>query len=667
MFEGFARAACRAAGACAWGAVALLGISQTLAQPTTAPAADFARRPAIEDVIVSPSGKRLAVLVFGPTGMRQVGVMDLDPMGKPRVVGSFEDADVESVQWVNDDRLLFGAYARGVIQREGQGGTFAVNHDGSEMRQLISWSFSSPTIGGTIASRVLPFGWHVHSMAHDGGDEILVYQRVVDGGNDFKKIQLARLNTRNGILRNLSYNFPDRTHSVWLDAAREPRVLQTWQSGSEKTWWREPGGEAWTQVFEVRRLDQDFEPWYLEKDGKMIVRTRLNDAQVLQRFDLRTRTLEPEPLVQVKGFDVDGGAEYDGRTHRLMGVHLVADRQLTYWFDDTLAQVQEGIDAALPKGRSNRLYCGECETSRFIGVRSQSDRQPGEYYLFDRKSGSLKSIGTSRPWVREASQGARTFHRYEARDGLRIPVVVTHPPGTAPDKPLPTVVLVHGGPFVRGGDLAWDADAQFLASRGYRVLAPEFRGSRGFGYRHFTAGWKQWGTGMQDDIADAVAWGAKQGLVDAGRVCVMGASFGGYSALMSPIRHPKTYRCAVSLAGVTDPMIMYSVGWSDLSQSARDYGMPATLGDPEKDAALLADASPLLRVAELKVPVLLAYGGLDRRVPSVHAEKFASAAEKAGVKLEKVQYPDEFHGFRNPANLANFYERVERFLEANLK
>jgi dienelactone hydrolase len=629
-------------------------------------AADYARWPSIEDVVISPSGKRLAVLVFGRNGTRRLGVMDLDPIGNVRAVGGFDDADVTSVRWVNDDRLVYEAFPREHLVREGRAGTFAVNHDGTETRQLIVWSYAAPTVGSTIVSRVLPYGWYLHSTAGDGSDDVFVYLKVRDGKQDLKNIQLARLNTRTGSLKNLSYGFPEYTREVWFDPAREPRVLQTHSGGVERTFWREPGQDNWVEVANNKDLDRDFDPWYVAGDGSLIARTGLGGVQVLQRFDLKARKLDPEPAVHVKGFDIMGGPELDGRTRQLMGVHLVVDRPMTYWFDDNLARLQEGIDAALP-GRTNRLYCGECSTTRFIVILSASDRHPGEYLLFDRKTSSLQRIGVKRPWIAEASQGRRSFHRYEARDGLRVPVYVTHPAGAADKTPLPTVLLVHGGPLVRGSDLLWHADAQFLASRGYRVIEPEFRGSRGFGYRHHQAGWKQWGTGIQDDLADAVAWGVKQGLVDGSRVCVMGASFGGYSALMAPIRHPQLFRCAISYAGVTDPMFMYDVTWSDISQDSLTYSLPITLGDPVKDAALLADASPLKRVAELKVPVLLAHGGLDRRVPLTHARSFTSAAEKAGVKIEKVEYPGDAHGFNDPETQADYYRRVEAFLATHLK
>jgi len=253
------------------------------------------------------------------------------------------------------------------------------------------------------------------------------------------------------------------------------------------------------------------------------------------------------------------------------------------------------------------------------------------------------------------------------RDGLVIPVYVTSPAGSSANDPLPAVMLVHGGPWVRGTDVSWDAEAQFLASRGYRVIQPEFRGSQGYGGNLFRAGWKQWGLAMQDDLVDSVRWAAAQKLVDPARVCIYGSSYGGYAALMGGIASPGVYKCAVSFAGVTDIDLMRDITWSDMSEDYKKYGMSVRVGDPVKDAAQFAATSPLKRVAEIKIPVLLAHGSQDRRVPIEHARKFVSAARDAGVDIEMVDYFDEAHGFFTPSNGTDFYGKLERFLAKSLK
>jgi dipeptidyl aminopeptidase/acylaminoacyl peptidase len=633
------------------------------------PAEDFARRPAIDSVAVSPSGKRLAVLMFGPSGYRRLGVMDLDPLGQPRVVGEFNDADVTSAYWVNDDRLVYEAFQPTSAEvRLGGAGTFAVNHDGTAARQLISWRWVTADSTGTqIQSRILPYGWFLHSLPHDDSSDIFVYKEVNDHLRDIKEYQLARLNTLTGHLQSLSLGTPEGTWSWLLDAAREPRLITAYKAGRSKFFWRSGKDAAWQEVADFDPLVDDIRPLHIASDGKVLVSAHLkNDKAAIYTFDPATRKFDTEPVLGVSGFDVNAWPQDDSHTGNLVGLHFVADRPMTYWFDAKLQRIQRALDAALPE-RRNQIFCGRCESTRFLVIRSRSDRQPGEYFLFDREKNSLQPIGASRPWIKESTQGRRMLQRFLARDGLEIPVYITHPPEEAADKPLPAVVLVHGGPYVRGANLTWAADAQFLASRGYRVIEPEYRGSTGYGDKLFRAGWKQWGRAMQDDLADAVKWAAGQGLIDPGKVCIMGANYGGYAALMGPIAHPGTYRCAVSYAGVTDVKLMYELIHSDITETQKKYSMPLLIGDPVADAALLPTISPLHRVAEIKVPVLLAHGWADRRVPYTHAQEFIAAAKKAGVPIEPVDYKEEAHGFFRWEDHADYYRRVEKFLEKALR
>jgi dipeptidyl aminopeptidase/acylaminoacyl peptidase len=406
-----------------------------------------------------------------------------------------------------------------------------------------------------------------------------------------------------------------------------------------------------------------FTPAFIDAQGQLFVRSRYErDTAALYRFDPEQKTMEPEPVISLQGFDLDPVPVFDPATQRLLGLHVLMEQAGTYWFDKDLRHIQQSIDAALPEGRVNRLWCGRCANARHFVVESGSDQHPGEFYLFDRQSLRLQRIAAARPWIDPASQGRRSYHRVPARDGLPLPVYLTRPASAPAGQALPAVVLVHGGPYLRGHDLGWSDEAQFLASRAYQVIEVDFRGSTGYGLKHYMGGHRQWGLAMQDDLADAVAWTARQGLIDPGRVCIMGASYGGYAALMGPIRHPEVYRCAISFAGVTDIDLMYSITWSDFSEYWKKYGMPLLVGDRDADADSLAKTSPLQQVQRIKVPVLLAHGSQDRRVPIDHARKFRSAAEKAGVQVEWVGYTGEGHGFRSPANQADYWKRVEAFL-----
>jgi dipeptidyl aminopeptidase/acylaminoacyl peptidase len=239
------------------------------------------------------------------------------------------------------------------------------------------------------------------------------------------------------------------------------------------------------------------------------------------------------------------------------------------------------------------------------------------------------------------------------------------PPDRAPRRPA--VVLVHGGPWVRGVHWQWSGLAKFLAAQGWVVVEPEFRGSAGYGDRWFRAGFRQWEGAMQDDVEDAIASAVDQGLVDAERVCIAGASYGGYAALMGPIRYPQRYRCAAAWVGVTEPRLLFkSDGWNDTSGRSVRHTLPELIGDPKADAAAFDRMSVVARAAELKVPVLLAYGAQDRRVPREHGDLLREALKAQGRDPEWIVYAEEAHGWLKPANRLDFAERLRAFLSRHL-
>jgi len=633
------------------------------------PAESYTRSAAIDDFALSPSGKHLAVVLTAPNGYRVAAVIDLAQPEQHKVVADFANADVNAVYWVNDERLLFTARQPGHYIDYGGKGMFAINRDGSDLRQLTAWITDSADTGTRIASRLLPWDWTLYATLRDGSADVLLTRVSRDTAGDRVLAQLGRLDTKTGQLRLLTDKMPDQATRWLLDGDGQPRVVQVRRDGRDKLFWQAPGSSDWA-LLEDRddSSDDTIQPLYLEGDGALIVAARNGrDTTALWAYDTRRRKMDSEPLLALDGYDLGSGLVTDIRTRTVVGVLATASRPLSVWFHPRMAGIQKAVDAALPAGRANRLYCNPCETAENVVVWSTSDRQPGEMFLYQRGNGTLRRIGRARPWLDEASQGTRTLHRVAARDGLSLPVVVTHPAGKAANDTLPAVLLVHGGPWLRGSSVTWDAEAQFLASRGFRVLEVEFRGSLGFGWRHFRAGWQQWGLQMQDDLADALAWAAKERLIDPQRVCIYGGSYGGYAALMGPARHPGSYRCAASFAGVTDIDLMYSGIWGDISVQAKRYAMPLLIGDRERDAERLRANSPISRVAEVKVPVLLVQGGVDRRVPEVHADRYLDAARKAGVNIEYVRYAEEGHGWYSSDNHADFLRRLEHFLNQALR
>ena len=218
-----------------------------------------------------------------------------------------------------------------------------------------------------------------------------------------------------------------------------------------------------------------------------------------------------------------------------------------------------------------------------------------------------------------------------------------------------------------GYSWGWDAEAQFFASRGYAVIQPNFRGTTGMGLKHLLASFKQWGLTMQDDITDTALWALKQGIADPKRMCIYGASYGGYAAMQALVKTPDLFQCGINFVGITDLQLFHSVTWSDSSDSDFSrYLLPVMVGDADRDKAQLRATSPAQNADKIKMPVFMAYGGEDRRVPIIHGERMRDALEKLGKPFEWMVKSDEGHGYTKLENRVDFYTRFEAFLKKSL-
>jgi dipeptidyl aminopeptidase/acylaminoacyl peptidase len=291
-----------------------------------------------------------------------------------------------------------------------------------------------------------------------------------------------------------------------------------------------------------------------------------------------------------------------------------------------------------------------------------SDRDPGTWYLFDRAHSAVKPLLAVRTGIDPARMGERRYIRFKAGDGLELDGYLTLPAGVqAPDK-LPMVLLPHGGPHAEGDGWAYDNDAQFLASRGYLVLQVNYRGSEGRGGAFERAGFRKWGTRVQDDLLDGIRWTIAQGYADPQRICAYGASFGAYSAMMVAVRAPELIRCAAGLSGLYD----LEVFANDSDTANTDYGrsyITRVLGTDRKEWRA---NSPVNLAAQIKAPVFLAHGEIDERTPYSQAVEMKKALERAGRTPEWMSVPGEAHGFYKDENNVEFYKRLEAFLARNI-
>jgi dipeptidyl aminopeptidase/acylaminoacyl peptidase len=225
------------------------------------------------------------------------------------------------------------------------------------------------------------------------------------------------------------------------------------------------------------------------------------------------------------------------------------------------------------------------------------------------------------------------------------------------------VVNPHGGPLVRD-TWGFDPEVQFLANRGYAVLQMNFRGSAGYGKAFREAGYKQWGLKQQDDITDGVKWTIAQGIADPRRVAIYGASYGGFAALTGLEKTPELYRCGISMAGVTD--VVRTIDRSKPTLTMLKLFLAETVGDLKKDKDQLKESSPIKHVDRIQVPVFLANGELDPKVPIATGRALAKELQKRGYLYSFMVKTNEGHGFLIPANRVEFWKKAEEFLKANL-
>ena len=637
-------------------------LNAVVAQAETArpfPVDQFFKHESYGDASLSPNGQLMA-FTASAAGRRRLMVMDIDKRDIKSVAG-FNDADVNKFHWVNDRRLVFNNIDLETELGEQPGsGLYAVDIDGEGIRELMPAQRKQVR----SAALVTVVKWMNYVASYkDGSDDIVALGgQLSHRQRGDPQINAYRLNTRNGkIVATLNHGVPRNARDFVFDGKQQLRVVSAISEDgkTETVLHREQPEAAWQKIGEFDVTKPDFKPLDFDEDGKTLYVSsqRDDDRSAIYVFDLVKRTLGEKVLAHAEA-DLEGGLVFTQRGHRMVGLRADGMKPEFYWMDTSWARVQATVDRALP-GRSNRL---SGEANKRVLVYSYSDTDPGRYFLLDLEQGKLEELFARRPWLEPKQMSPTQDISYTARDGLKIPAYLTLPNNRRAEK-LPLIVLVHGGPYVRD-KWEFNAEVQFLASRGYAVLQPQYRGSTGFGRKHFTAGWRTWGLAMQDDLSDGVGHLVKQGVVDKDRVCIMGASYGGYAAMMGLAKRPDEYRCGINYVGVTDIGLMFSYNSSDFADSLWSrYGMKQLIGDPESMQAQFAATSPVRQVASIKAPVLLAYGSEDRRVPLVHGEEMRAALKEHGKTHEWMLLSGEGHGFLLESNRTRFYSAVEAFLK----
>jgi len=378
-------------------------------------------------------------------------------------------------------------------------------------------------------------------------------------------------------------------------------------------------------------------------------------------FDIKNGK-ELEVLYENQEYDVENIA-YSRKRKVITAANYFSDKRNRHFFDEETRQVVERLQKELGNYEIGISAITD-EEDRMI-VRTYSDKSLGAYYLYDRSNDKLSRITEVSPWLDEKEMADMLPISYQSRDGLTIHGYLTLPKGYSMEtaKNLPVIVNPHGGPWARDY-WGFNPEIQFLANRGYAVFQMNFRGSTGYGRKHWEASFKKWGLEMQDDITDGTKWLIEKGIADPERLVIYGASYGGYATLQGIVKEPDLYTAAVDYVGVSNLFtFMQTIPpyWEPYLQM-----MYEMVGNPATDSLQMAATSPALNADKITTPLFIAQGANDPRVNKAESDQMVEALKARNVVVEYMVKDNEGHGFYNQENRFDFYRAMEKFLAENL-
>ncbi|EJN09367.1 S9 family peptidase [Herbaspirillum sp. YR522] len=624
------------------------------------PVAAFAGLPQVQQIALSPDGRSLAYIqnVEGASYL----VTQLPGASGPKTILKADNQKYRfyHFQWVNDRRLLAS-----VLYPDYRGGSetnetrmLAIDSDGSHLQGNLlqsAYRFSD-------YKHVPQYQHGVLGRSPDGPDSLLV-------ALDIERATLPdvySLDVRTTKLRRVAGNFGD-IHSWQADRQGQVRVASGWRGKAMKVLVRAPGQTQWLPlstytVDDYEQVRQNaIEPIGFADDPRYLYAYADHQGRsAIFRIDTADPALARTLVYADPKFDIHGSLIYSKWLKQYVGVHYAGEYGTQVFWNEQARSLQDQLDRALP-GKTSRIVSSSDDGMRLLVSASQIN-QPSSIYWLDRQTGSMSKLLDTRPALAGTTMPAPRAIKFRSRDGTELNGYFT-PPWNANAGRAPLVVLPHGG-LVSRDVASFDAYTQFLASRGWGVLQVNFRGSAGYGAEFEQAGFKRWGLEMQDDITDGVQWTIAQGLADASRICIVGASYGGCAALMGVVKTPELYRCAISLNGVTDLRDMLAA-----EQRFINYEIAAerVIGEWWKDRERLRQTSPVKRGAEIRTPLLLIHGKQDRSVPVEQSRDMAEALKDAGHRhYTYLELPLADHVLSREQDRIATFTAMEDFLKRYL-
>lgn len=622
------------------GALALTALGAP-AVPPEIPVEMLFQNPTITSLQFSPNGKNILCLV--PYEHRQnLAVIDLEK-GAKNLLSSFTDKQASSPLWANDNRILFVADERGKEQPK----VYAVNPDGSD-------------------AVTLPFDRAVRPLRRLPRDpkNFLVLAGITY--RDWWDVALMSLKTGKlsaPIARapgNVSYYVIDHREVVRL------AVVSDEQTRTNRVLYRDANLGEWQEVATYPFDGEGWAPIAFDGDNRtLFVWSSIGrKTRAIYRYDTATKTMGglvfADDTYDAHSDDLDP-IIYDESKQKVVGIQYESDRRRFHWLDAEMQEIHRRMELALPDTVHAPVQFAE-DGSKIIFY-SYSDRDPGVYYVYDRKRQKVSELAVIKPKIDPGQMAPMKPVTFKARDGLVLHGYLTLPVGRDA-KNLPLIINPHGGPYGPRDRWGYNPEVQFFANRGFAVLQINFRGSGGYGAWFEAAGYKKWGLEMQNDLSDGVKWAVDQGLADPKRVVIAGASYGGYATMAGLVYTPELYCAGINYVGVVDINNLIPKA----QPADRMYGMHTRLGDPgdSADKKRLHDTSPVNFADRIRAPLLMAYGKNDPRVRIDQAYDIERALKRAGVPFELIIEQEEGHGFRMEEKKIAFYTKVDAFLKQHV-
>lgn len=625
--------------------------AQEIKSANDIPVEAFAQLPAVSGMELSPDGTHLAYITTRD-GRRHVRVQSLDGSFS-LLIPPVDDADIAWFRWGNKDKIVLSYAFTGIrnLVRTRETRLFAVDFKSKESVDLIKPG-KAQVIGSNIGrSRIVAqIQDRIIDWLPDDPDHFLL---SIDSNRDGKN-EVRRVNINNGNYSELNDGNRGIQH-WWTDQSHELRYGVGYDDEIFRRLYFSAVEGRWRSVERTKWGDMGLTPEAFESDPRFALASGQNEdgRAAIVRINLESGDVL-ETVFSHEQVDADGVA-IDELTNKPVGVYFTIDQPEIFYLDEGEGRLQKMVDGALPN-MVNRVVSRVNATKMFL-ISSRSDTEPGVYYLLDRGTSQMHYIAETMPGVLPEHMSPMQPIKYEARDGQEIPGYLTVPKGVEP-KNLPVVVMPHGGPHARNTQM-FDYFTQFLASRGYAVLQPNFRGSSGYGSEFENAGKQQWGGLMQDDVTDGTKWLVDQGIADPKRICIVGGSYGGYAAAMGAIKTPDLFACAASFNGVLDLPAMIAndkkyIGGSVWTKSVGFEGEKAK------------SVSPIDQAEAIRIPLLIIHAKDDYNVPYKQAQTTVKRLKKLKKDVTFVTLKDGDHNLDTEASRLTTLKAIEAFLDKHI-